>query len=295
MRISEAYGPDRFGLSFEFFPPKSDAGCRALYEQVAALAAFRPSYITCTYGAGGSTRERTLEVVRTFKTRFQLPVASHLTCVGSTVDDLRDYLRHAAEGQVDNIVALRGDPPRGETHFRPPAGGLCHASELVALIQREFPEFGIAVGGYPETHQEAPSPEADLEHLRHKVDCGAEAVITQLFYHNADYFRFRQRCEQSGIRVPIVPGLLPITNLSQVQRITSMCHAQLPASLVERLAVRDDDAWQFAVGVEFATQQVRQLIDAGVPGVHFYVLNKAQATSQILQGAGLSECESIGT
>ena len=163
------------------------------------------------------------------------------------------------------------------------------------MIRSEFPQFGIAVGGYPETHQEAPSPEADLEHLRYKVDCGAEAVITQLFYQNADYFRFRDRCQGLGIRVPIVPGLLPITNLSQVQRITSLCHAKLPASLVERLAEQDDEAWQFAVGVEFATQQVRQLIDAGVPGVHFYVLNKAQATSQILEGAGLSECESIGT
>ena len=145
------------------------------------------------------------------------------------------------------------------------------------------------MGGYPETHQEAASPEIDLENLRRKVECGADAVITQLFYDNSDFFRFQQRCQQAGIRVPIVPGLLPITNLRQVQRITSLCHAKLPANLVERLAAREDEQWQFAVGVEFATRQLQQLIQVGVPGVHFYVLNKAQATSQILQGAGLSE------
>ena len=168
-------------------------------------------------------------------------------------------------------------------------GGLRYANELVSLIRREFPEFGIAVGGYPETHQEAASPEIDLEHLRRKVDSGADAVITQLFYDNADFFRFQERCQRVGIRVPIVPGLLPITNLGQVQRITSLCHAKLPASLVERLAAQQDEHWQFSVGVEFATQQLQQLVQAGVPGVHFYVLNKAQATSQILQGAGLAQ------
>jgi methylenetetrahydrofolate reductase (NADPH) len=289
MRISQAYGPDRFGLSFEFFPPKTDAGCGALYKQVAALMAFRPSYITCTYGAGGTTRDRTLEVVQAFKEQFQVPVASHLTCVGSTVADLRQYLRRARDGQVDNIVALRGDPPRGANEFQPVDGGLRYANQLVSLIRDEFPNFGIAVGGYPETHQEAPNPEVELQNLRRKVDCGAEVVITQLFYDNADFFRFRERCEQAGIQVPIVPGLLPITNLSQVQRITSLCHARLPSELVQRLSQQAEDEWQFSVGVEFAARQLEQLLEHEIPGVHFYVLNKARATSQILEQAGFTE------
>ncbi len=289
MRISQAYGPERFGLSFEFFPPKTDAGCVALYEQVAALMAFRPSYVTCTYGAGGTTRDRTLEVVQAVKERFHVPVASHLTCVGSTVADLRQYLLRACDGRIDNIVALRGDPPRGASEFQPMEGGLRYANQLVSLIREEFPHFGIAVGGYPETHQEAPSPEVDLQNLRRKVDCGAEVVITQLFYDNADFLRFRERCQQAGIQVPIVPGLLPITNLHQVQRITSLCHARLPSDLVQRLSQQADEEWQFSVGVEFAARQLEQLLEHEIPGVHFYVLNKARATSQILQQAGLSE------
>jgi methylenetetrahydrofolate reductase (NADPH) len=261
----------------------------ALYEQVALLMAFRPSYITCTYGAGGTTRQRTLEVVNAFQERFQVPVASHLTCVGSTVQDLRDYLQRAQASCVDNIVALRGDPPHGKAHFEPVPGGLRHANELVSLIRDEFPDFGIAVGGYPETHQEAPSPAEDLENLRRKVECGAEAVITQLFYDNDDFYRFQERCQHVGIQVPIVPGLLPITNLSQIQRITSLCHAKLPASLVDRLAVRADEEWQFSVGVEHAARQLEQLFQHGIPGVHFYVLNKARATSQILSEAGFAQ------
>ncbi len=291
MRISEAYGPDRFGLSFEFFPPKTNAGCSALYEQVADLMAFQPSYITCTYGAGGTTRHRTLEVVQAFRERFRVPVASHLTCVGSTVDELREYLRQARASQVDNIVALRGDPPRGETEFRPVEGGLRHANELVRLIRTEFPEFGVAVGGYPETHQEAPSAEADLEHLRQKVACGADAVITQLFYDNEDFFRFQDQCQRIGIDVPIVPGLLPVTSLGQVQRITSLCHAKLPHDLVERLGAREDEEWQFATGVEHASRQLEGLLQRGIPGVHFYVLNKARVTTQILRAAGFSESD----
>ena len=156
--------------------------------------AFRPDFITCTYGAGGSTRHKTLDIVEQVQRQFGCPVASHLTCVGSTVDELRAYLREAAQRGIDNIVALRGDPPKGETQFKPVAGGLTYANELVALIRGEFPQFGIAVAGYPETHREAPSPEADLENLRRKVDAGADVVITQLFYDNDDFFRFRDRC-----------------------------------------------------------------------------------------------------
>jgi methylenetetrahydrofolate reductase (NADPH) len=284
MRVSEAYGPGKLGLSFELFPPKTAAGDAALFGHLDELIAFRPSFVTCTYGAGGSTRQKTLDIVAEVRRRYGCSVASHLTCVGSTVADLRTYLADAHERQIENIVALRGDPPKGDDSFRQTAGGLRYANELVALIHAEFPQFGIAVAGYPETHQEAPSVEADLENLKRKVDAGGEAVITQLFYDNADLFRFRDRCRRAGIGVPIVPGILPITNLAQIQRITSLCKARLPGDLIAALEqAGDGEAEQFEVGVEFATRQVRELLDSGVPGVHFYVLNKSPAAVRVLQ------------
>jgi methylenetetrahydrofolate reductase (NADPH) len=207
-----------------------------------------------------------------------------LTCVGSTADELRSYLGDARSRGVEHIVALRGDPPKGETSFQAVAGGLRYASELVALIRREFPEFGIAVAGYPETHIEAISPEADLENLKRKVDAGGDLVITQLFYINDDFFRFRERCERIGIRAPIVPGILPVTNLAQIRRITSLCGAKLPPEFVADLEARNDDAEaQFELGVDFATRQTQELIDDDVPGIHFYVLNKSPATCRVLR------------
>lgn len=259
-------------------------GEAALYATVEELTAFRPDFFTCTYGAGGSTQTKTLEICAEVKRRFGLPVASHLTCVGSTRDQLRDYLRNARERGVDYIVALRGDPPHGETSFKAVAGGLSYANELVALIRAEFDHYGIAVAGYPEVHQEAPSASADLANLKRKVDAGADIVVTQLFYDNADYFRFVDRACEVGITVPIVPGILPVTNLAQIQRITSLCKARLPESFVAELSRKDDAEWQFAVGVAQATQQVRELLERGAPGVHFYVLNKAAATAKVLEG-----------
>jgi methylenetetrahydrofolate reductase (NADPH) len=284
MKLSAAYGTGKFGLSFELFPPKTPQGVTSLFQHVARLVHFRPSFITCTYGAGGSTQDLTLDIVARVHREFKLPVATHLTCVGRTVNQLREYLRAAHAAEVENVVALRGDPPKGDTVFRPVEGGLRYANELVALIRSEFPGVGIAVAGYPETHQEAPSPEADLANLKRKADAGADVIITQLFYNNDDFFRFRERCRALGITQPIVPGLLPVTNLAQIQRITSLCGAKLPADFVQSLAAAGDDAdAQFAVGVEFATRQTQALIDAGVPGIHFYVLNRSEAAAQVLQ------------
>jgi methylenetetrahydrofolate reductase (NADPH) len=283
MRISEAYGHDRFGLSFELFPPKTDAGIVSLREHVDVLCRYGPSFITCTYGAGGSTREKTPEILSWVKQTYDVPVASHLTCVGSTVDDLRDYLRRMRDLRIENIVALRGDPPRGSEQFQAVPGGLRYASELVTLIHADFPTFGIAVAGYPETHQESPDAATDLRNLKHKVDCGADVVITQLFYDNDDFFAFRDRCDRIGIRVPIVPGLLPVTNLSQIQRITSLCGAKLPSHFLERLAMYQEPEWQFCVGVAQAIDQVDKLLRGGIPGIHFYVLNKSEATEKVLK------------
>ncbi len=288
MKLSAAYGAGKFGLSFELFPPKTPQGVSNLFQHIERLIEIRPSFITCTYGAGGSTQDMTLEIVARVHREFQLPVATHLTCVGRTVDELRQYLRAACAMDVQNVVALRGDPPRGDTKFRPIEGGFCHANELVSLIHTEFPNLGIAVAGYPETHQEAPSPETDLANLKRKVEAGADVVITQLFYENADFFRFRERCMALGIRVPIVPGLLPVTNFAQIQRITSLCGAKLPSDFVTKLeAAGDDAAAQFEVGVEFATRQTQGLIDAGVPGVHFYVLNRSEAAAEVLSNVRL--------
>ncbi len=202
MSLSAYYAAGTFGLSFELYPPQTAKGETALLRHVEQLMVCNPSFITCTYGAGGSTRQKTLEIIGEVKRNWKLPVASHLTCVGSTVDELRAYLAQAQRAGVDHIVALRGDPPRGEATFQVPPGGLRYANELVTLIRDEFPQFGVAVAGYPETHQEAPSPEIDLANLRRKVDAGAEVVITQLFYNNEDFWRFRERYERAGIRAP---------------------------------------------------------------------------------------------
>ena len=275
-------------ISFELFPPKTEAGERALERHVERLLTFQPGFMTCTYGAGGSTQQKTLDIVTRIKQRWNVPVASHLTCVGADRTRLRDYLSAAAAQHIDAIVALRGDPPRGSATFQPVAGGLSHANELVELIRAEYPQFGVAVAGYPEKHIEAPSWESDLSFLKRKVDAGADIVITQLFYDNDDFFRFRDRCHAIGIAVPIVPGLLPIASFSQVQRITSLCGASLPDDLVGRLQQAGSDAEQAAIGTEHATAQAESLIAAGVPGIHFYVLNRSEAAAQILEVLDLS-------
>ena len=284
MSIKDAYENGRFGLSFELFPPKTPESEAMMWRTVEDLMAFEPAMITCTYGAGGSTRGTTLDVIEGVRSRHDLPVASHLTCVGSSVDELREYLREAGDRGVSAIMALRGDPPKGETSFTPVAGGLRYASELVALIRSEFPEFGILVAGYPETHQEAVTAEADLDNLKRKCDAGGDVVVTQLFYDNDDFFRFRDRCEALGISQPIVPGLMPVTNYAQVRRIASLCKARLPDDFTRAFeAAGADEAAQFEAGVEFASRQVHGLIDGGVPGIHFYVLNKSTATSRVLR------------
>jgi methylenetetrahydrofolate reductase (NADH) len=289
MSIADYYGPDKTGLSFELYPPKTPLGAERLLEQVDKLVQYAPDYITCTYGAGGSTQESTLEIVSRVRSKYRLPVATHLTCVGSTTAQIRQYLARALELEVRNVVALRGDPPRGEVHFKTVEGGLSHANELVTLIRSEFPEMGIAVAGYPEIHQEASGMEEDLLNLRRKVEAGADLIITQLFYNNDDFFRFRDACVHIGIDVPIVPGLLPVTSWSQIERITSLCGAALPAKLADDLRVHETDPGaQFEVGVKYAARQAAALLRGGVAGLHFFVLNKSGATSRVLDEISLN-------
>ena len=283
MGLGDFFKQEKPGLSFELYPPKTDEGVGLLLEAVEELLVFSPDFFTCTYGAGGSTRDRTLQILSEVRTRFHVPVASHLTCVGSTIEQLRGYLQTAIAQSTDYIVALRGDPPKGQTEFHQTVGGLKYANELVSLIRTEFPQLGIAVAGYPEVHQEAPNAEVDLENLKRKVDAGSDIIVTQLFYINEDFFRFRDRCVSEGITIPIVPGILPVTNLSQIQRIASLCKARLPDTLVNRLGENPDPSWQFSAGVEFAQKQVEELLQNGIPGIHFYVLNKSQATAEVLK------------
>ena len=288
IKLADHFNGEQCAISFELFPPKTDAGMDLLEKNVERLKAFQPSFFTCTYGAGGSTQSRTLDVVQRVREMTGLPVASHLTCVGATVEQLREYLAEAKRRGADYIVALRGDPPQGSESFQAVEGGLRYANELVELIQESFPDqFGIAVAGYPEVHQEAPDAQTDLDNLKRKVDAGADVIVTQLFYDNDDFYRFRDACQAAGISVPIVPGILPVTNYKQALRIAGMCKARIPDQMAAAMNDNDDADYQFKVGVDHARVQTIDLIENGVPGIHYYVLNKSDAAGQMLDGLSL--------
>lgn len=283
MTFDHIYRTNRFVLSYELFPPKTDEGMRALEENLRELLRFSPHFVTCTYGAGGSTQSKTLETLALVQSLSQVSVASHLTCVNATIDDLRAYLRQAIAQGIENIVAIRGDAPQGQKKFTAIQGGLRYGADLVGLIHDEFGSLGIACGGYPEKHPEASDMKSDLDNLKRKVDRGADVVITQLFYNNDDFYRFRDACVRLGITIPIVPGILPVTSFTQINRITSLCGAKLPPAFrtVLQHAEGDDEA-QYHVGVDYATTQIADLVNNEVPGVHFYVLNKSRATTEVL-------------
>lgn len=283
MRISEVYLPGKFGLSIEIFPPKTVDGDASLFENLDRLVKYQPAFISCTYGAGGSTRHRTVELCTEIQNRYHVSATAHFTCVGATQEQLREWLSYAQSQGVCNIMALRGDPPAGQEQFSQVEGGFRNANELVHLIRSEFPELGIGVAGYPEKHPGAIDLATDLQNLKRKVDAGAHAVFTQLFYVNDSFYRFRDECTRLGISIPIVPGIMPITEFARIKRITSMCQTEFPQDLAARLeAVQEDKQAQFDIGVEFAIQQCRELIEQGVPGIHFYALNKSHACEMIL-------------
>lgn len=293
VRLPDIYAAARDPvISFEVFPPRSEAAEARLEAALPRLRDLGPAFMTCTYGAGGSTRETTLRIVAKLRQELGVETACHLTCVGSSRDELRGIVRRIRSLGVENIVALRGDPPAGETEFRPAADGLSYANELVRLIREdvesEGTRFGIAVAGYPETHTQAVDAVTDLAHLKNKVDAGADVVITQLFFDNADFYAFRDRAVAAGIRVPIVPGLMPIQSAHQIRRITAMCGASLPDDLAQRLAERDGDAAAVKeLGAEYCRDQARDLLAHGVPGIHFYVLNSADVMTRLARELSL--------
>ena len=286
MKIKEILKTKR-SISCEFFPPKSAEGIPGVLRAIDRLKAFRPDFVSVTYGAGGSTRQFTEEITTRVKAQGDLEVMAHLTCVGQTKGELHDVLARLDAAGIQNVIALRGDPPRGEQQFVPVEGGFSHATDLVRHIRKHFP-FGIAAACYPEGHTESPNLNTDMAYTKLKVQNGAEFLITQLFYDNNDFFAFMDRARQAGIDVPIVPGVLPILSAGQIRRFTALCGASIPEALDKQLdKYADDDNAVRELGVEYASAQVRELWDAGAPGIHFYVLNRSYSVSKILTNLGL--------
>jgi methylenetetrahydrofolate reductase (NADPH) len=283
MRIGDLFGRREPVFSFEFFPPKTEAGEQALLRTIAKLRDLAPSFVSVTYGAGGSTREKTIDIVTRVKREHGIEAMAHLTCVGHDRDEIAAILDRLEACGIDNVLPLRGDPPQGETRFVRPLNGFGYASELVRFIRERGYRFCLAGAGYPEGHQECRDLARDIEHLREKVEAGVDFVITQLFYDSADYFAFVERARQAGIAVPLVPGIMPITNVAQIERIARLCGARIPEPLRDRLhGAEGDDAAVQAIGIEHATRQCRELLGGGAPGIHFYTLNQSPATAAIL-------------
>jgi methylenetetrahydrofolate reductase (NADPH) len=283
--IAERFARGRPLRSLEFFPPKDDNGVAALRGTAEALRRMGPDFVSVTYGAGGTTRDRTAQVSALLKGEFGFTVMPHLTCVGHTRGELETLADQIHAQGFRNIMTLRGDPPKGATSFPVLPDGFRHATELVALLKRRHPDFCLGVAGYPEKHPEAPSLEADLTHLKRKVDAGADFITTQLFFDNAVYYRFVERCRAEGITVPIVPGIMPVLSLKQIQRFTQLCGSTLPAQLAARLEVAADNADVVEmVGIDWALQQIRGLLANGAPGYHLYILNRARGALALSAG-----------
>ncbi|MCP3161721.1 methylenetetrahydrofolate reductase [NAD(P)H] [Myxococcus qinghaiensis] len=283
MKIRNRLNPSNPCFSFEFFPPKTDEGVANLLKALEDLAPLEPGFVSVTYGAGGSTRDRTVELVTRIKAETGIEAMAHLTCVGHSRQELRELLQRLADAKLDNVLVLRGDPPQGQKSFVTAEGGFTYASELVRFIREE--DFNFCLGGacYPEGHVETASRDDDLRHLKAKVDAGLDFVVTQLFFDNAFYFDFVERARRAGINVPIVPGIMPITNFEQVQRFTRMCGATVPMRLGLQLErVKDQPDAVVQLGVAHATVQCMELLSRGVPGIHFYTLNKSPATRMIV-------------
>ncbi|HWZ96102.1 MAG TPA: methylenetetrahydrofolate reductase [NAD(P)H] [Opitutaceae bacterium] len=271
--------------SLEFFPPKDDEGVANLRATATALKRIAPDFVSVTYGAGGTTRERTAQVSALLKDELGFTVMPHLTCVGHSRAELHAIADRLHAGGFRNIMTLRGDPPKGETTFTPAPDGLRYASDLVALLRARHPDFCLGVAGYPEKHPEASSLEADLAHLKYKVDAGAAFITTQLFFDNVVYFRFVEKCRAAGITVPIVPGIMTVLSLKQIQRFTALCGAALPAKLLARLeAAGDQPDIVETLGIDWALAQIRDLLANGAPGYHLYILNRAKSALALAAG-----------
>ncbi len=288
MKLKDIYNSDKPVISFEVFPPKAlnieeqQNKIWALIDELKILAEYNPAFVSVTYGAGGSTRETTLDVVLTIKKELNIQPMPHFTCVGSTKNEILEYIKKFEQAGINNILALRGDPPKGEEKFIKPKDGFGFANELVEFIKSQT-TLGIGVAGYPECHLECSCLEIDIQNLKKKIDCGGETVITQLFYDNSCYFKFIEKTSSLGINTPIVPGILPITSYSQLAKIVSMSGCKLPDDFRQNLDKHKDNPESVKkIGLEFAVAQCRELLRNGVPGIHFYTLNRSFAVKTVL-------------
>jgi methylenetetrahydrofolate reductase (NADPH) len=281
LRIDRLLGRGQPAVSFEFFPPKTDAGFQSLFQTIDELKSIKPSYVSVTYGAGGSTRQKTVSLVERIQRELSIRSMAHLTCVGHTADEIGSILDDLWKAGIRNVLALRGDPPAGQSQFVATEGGFANADALVAYTAARHP-FSIGVAGYPEGHPQCLNKTRDLEHLKRKVDNGGCFIVTQLFFDNADFYHFRDAARAMGIAVPIIAGIMPITNVAQIKRFVSMCGAKIPHPLLLKLeSLENDPEAVHNAGVEYATKQCQDLLASGVDGIHFYTLNKSKATVQI--------------
>ncbi len=287
MKLRDIYSKPGLTFSIEFFPPKTPKGDADLFQEVEVLKKLNPAFCSVTYGAGGATREKTVELVTRLHNEVGLEVMCHLTVVSQAKDEVRAVLNKLKSSGIENIIALAGDPPKGEADWRPHPEGFHYSTELVQEAVK-YNWFGIAVAGFPEVHPRAESRESDLRYLKTKVDAGADAVITQLFFDNEDYYRYVDDVRRLGVQVPVVPGLLPIQSAAQTRRFTAMCGSKIPPRLEALLAkVENDDAAALNLGIDYACEQCRGLFRFGVPGVHFYSLNKSHSVKAIFENLSL--------
>lgn len=290
MKIIDRLTPGKPSFSFEFFPPKSDDGFQQLFQVLQALEPLKPTFVSVTFGAGGSTRAKTVELVKRIRTEIGLVAMAHLTCVGLNRQEIAHILDDLEGAGIENVLALRGDPPKGQDHFIGTEGGFDHASELIAFIRKGW-GFSIGAACYPEKHPEAASFDKDLDALKVKVDAGVDFLITQLFFDNQMFFRFRDRVQAAGIRIPMIAGIMPILNNKQVQRFAQLCGASIPRELAYRIdAVEDDEEAVRHIGTFHATLQCLGLQERGVDGIHFYTLNRSTATRAIYQLLRTTPC-----
>lgn len=290
--IREILQGPQTALSFEFFPPKTAEGKSALMQQIELLGTMNPAYVSVTYGAGGSTQDLSQELSAQIQVQHQIPVVSHLTCVGASKDEISQILDNYAARGIQNIMALRGDKPQGSSHWQKTEGGFAHAAELVAWIKARQPHMGIGVAGFPEGHPECPNRMLEMDYLKAKVDAGADYICTQLFFDNADFFDFRERCVRAGIQIPIVAGIMPLTALASMRRMSELsAGSRFPAKLVRALDRARTEEQVKNIGLHWAASQVQELVDQGCDGIHFYTLNKAEHTQNLCARIGLDHAE----
>ena len=290
MLVKDILDTVKISFSFEFFPPKTKEGMDKLFSAISDLMPLKPSYVSATYGAGGSTHDYTYNLVVRIQKEMGLTVVSHLTCIGSSRDEIKLFLEKNIESGVENILALRGDPPKGQSEWVHPENGFAYASDLVAFIKKYFPAICIGVAGFPEGHPMTPNRLKELEYLKAKVDAGADYIVTQLFFDNRDFYDFCERCELSGIHVPIIAGIMPITTRKGIIRMAELAGgARFPAGLLKSVTRAQHSEYVENVGIQWATGQVRDLINNNVRGIHFYTLNSSRAILRVFESLGVGD------